>query len=325
MRSRTQFALAAGLLMAAGLAQAGAVRTDNEPLFRPTGKGFGEVDADADAGAGVAARAAVARARTNRNVITLHSGGSVMNNVAGTNVYYIWYGNWAGNTATTILTDLAGSIGGSPYFNINTTYYDTLSGSKKYVTNAVHYLGSTTDNYSAGKALSDAQIQTVVSSAITSGRLPKDANGVYFVLTSADVNASSGFCSQYCGWHTKATIGGSIIKYAFVGNPDRCPTSCAAQTTGPNGNAGADGVASIIAHELEETVSDPQLNAWYDGTGAENADKCAWTFGTQSTAANGAKYNMTLGSRPFLIQQNWVNKDAVSTQYPNAGYCAVAY
>ena len=98
-----------------------------------------------------------------------------------------------------------------------------------------------------------------------------------------------------------------------------------AQTTGPNGNAGADGMASIIAHELEETVSDPQLNAWYDGTGAENADKCAWTFGTQSTAANGAKYNMTLGSRPFLIQQNWVNKDAVSTQYPNAGYCAVAY
>src|SRR5260370_14447925 len=33
-------------------------------------------------------------------------------------VYYIWYGNWSGNTATTILTDLAGNISLSPYFTI---------------------------------------------------------------------------------------------------------------------------------------------------------------------------------------------------------------
>ena len=48
-------------------------------------------------------------------------------------------------------------------------------------------------------SLSDSAIQGVVSSAITSGRLPADTNGVYFVLTSADVNESSGFCTQYCG------------------------------------------------------------------------------------------------------------------------------
>ena len=39
-------------------------------------------------------------------------------------------------------------------------------------------------------------------------------------------------------------------------------------------------MASIIAHELEEAVTDPDLNAWYDTRGYENADKCAWTFGT---------------------------------------------
>lgn len=245
------------------------------------------------------------------NGITYHGGPLIL---GATKVYYIWYGNWAGNSATTILPDFAANIGGSPYYNINTTYYD---GANNHVLNAVVYSGSTVDNYSRGTSLSDSAIQGVVSDAITSGRLPKDTNAVYFVLTSADVTASSGFCTQYCGWHTHGTISGSDIKYSFVGNPDRCPSACEAQTTGPNGNAGADGMASIIAHELEEAVTDPDLNAWYDSRGAENADKCAWTFGTTQMASNGSQYNVTLGSRSYLIQQNWVNA--------SGGYCSMSY
>jgi hypothetical protein len=289
---------------AAGVVHAGAVREDANSEYRPTGKGFGEL-----------ANSNGAPARTAKggpgNGISYH-GGPVM--TATKNVYYIWYGNWANNTATTILPDLMQHLGGSPYFNINTTYYDS-TGAK--VSNAISYMGSTTDNYSQGTALSDAQIQQVVSDAITSGRVPKDTSAVYMVLTSADVNATSGFCTQYCGWHTHGTISGSDIKYAFIGNPDRCPSSCAAQTTSPNGNAGADGMASIISHELEEAATDPDLNAWYDTRGQENADKCAWTWGTTTTMANGAKYNVTLGTRNYLIQQNWVNA--------NGGYCSMSY
>ncbi|HYR77370.1 MAG TPA: hypothetical protein VEM96_16165 [Pyrinomonadaceae bacterium] len=245
------------------------------------------------------------------NGITYHGGPLILGT---SHMYYIWYGTWTGNTATTILTDFANSIGGSPYFNINTTYYN---GSNVHVSNSVTFGGSTTDSYSHGTSLSDSAIQAVVTGALTSGHLPYDTSGIYFVLTSADVTASSGFCTQYCGWHTYGTINGFNIKYSFVGNPDRCPAACEAQTTGPNGNAGADGMASIIAHELEETVTDPNLNAWYDSRGAENADKCAWTFGSTSTAGNGSAYNMTLGGRNYLIQQNWVNA--------SGGYCAKAY
>ncbi|MDX6532064.1 MAG: hypothetical protein QOH41_4354 [Blastocatellia bacterium] len=253
----------------------------------------------------------VGQARPASNGISYH-GGPVM---LGTNhIYYIWYGNWSGNTAQTILTDLANSIGGSPYFNINTTYYN---GSNVHVSNSVTFGGSTTDNYSHGTSLSDSAIQAVVTSALTSGRLAYDTSGIYFVLTSADVTASSGFCTQYCGWHTYGTINGFNIKYSFVGNPDRCPSACEAQSTGPNSNAGADGMASIIAHELEEAVTDPNLNAWYDTRGRENADKCAWTFGSTSTAGNGSLYNMTLGARNYLIQQNWVNA--------SGGFCAKSF
>ncbi len=254
-------------------------------------------------------------ARPGSNGITYH-GGPLLGVTGGTPVtaYYIWYGNWSGNSAVTILTDFMQNIAPSPYYNINTTYYN---GSNAHVVNSVTYGGSTTDNYSRGTTLSDSGVQGVVSDAITSGRLPNNPAAVYFVLTSADVNESSGFCTQYCGWHTYGTIAGSNIKYSFVGNPDRCPSACAAQTVSPNGNAGADGMASIIAHELEEAVTDPNINAWYQSRYQENADKCAWTFGSTTSLPGGAVYNMTLGSRKYLIQQNWVNS--------LGGYCANSY
>jgi hypothetical protein len=217
--------------------------------------------------------------------------------------YLIWYGNWNQNNGSDtpagqqIVRDYLSYTGNSPYFLINTTY-PGVSGS---VT-----LGAETTVAATGNgSLSDNGIATIVSNAINSGALgPKDANGVYFVLTSSNIN-KSGFCSSYCGWHTHGTLGGTDIKYSFVGNANRCLNSCAAQTISPNGNAGVDGMVSVVAHELEETTTDPDLNAWYDKSGAENADKCAWTFGqNQTLMASGAYYNMTIGPRHFLIQRN---------------------
>lgn len=298
--------LAAAAVIAACAASANAASVlppDNDEELVPTGKGWGE-------------RAAPGHSNgkggppSGSNGIAYHGGPLILGT---TKAYYIWYGNWDTNSATTILTDFASSIGGSPYFNINTTYYN---GSGTHVSNSVSYASSTSPGYSHGTALTDTNIQQIVSEAIAANKLPQDTNAVYFVLTSADVNETSGFCTQYCGWHTHGTIGGSDIKYAFIGNPDRCPSACEWQTTSPNGNAGADGMASIIAHELEEAVTDPDLTAWYDRRGFENADKCAWTFGPTSTI-NGSESNMTLGGRKYLIQQNWVNA--------SGGYCAKAY
>lgn len=237
---------------------------------------------------------------------------------APVNVYYVWYGSWAANTATTILSDFAANIAPSPYFAINTLYRD---GAGNPVENAVALGGIVNDAYSLGASLGDADIAAVVAGQIQRGALPADPGGVYFVLTSADVEERSGFCSKYCGWHTHAAIGGADIKYAFVGNPDRCPSACIPtqnRTSSPNGNPGADAMASIIAHELEEAATDPDLNAWYDKRGYENADKCAWTFGTTYGATGGGQANMQLGTRDYLIQRNWV---PAST----GGFCALAY
>jgi hypothetical protein len=278
-------------------------KDDKTRDLAPTGKGWGENRPEASP---LAQGQAPGKARPVKgNGINYHGGPLILGT---TKVYYIWYGNWSGNSAESILTNLAQSIGGSPYFNINTTYYNGLN---QHVSNSVNYAGSFNDNYSHGTSLSDAAIQAVVSSVN-----PTDTNAVYFVLTSADVTATSGFCTQYCGWHTHGTIGGRDIKYAFIGNPDRCPSACANGTAPPNGNVGADGMASIIAHELEEAVTDPDLNAWYDNRGMENADKCAWTFGTTYNNGTGVA-NVNLGGRDYLIQRNWVNA--------SGGYCSMSY
>ena len=66
-------------------------------------------------------------------------------------------------------------------------------------------------------------------------------------------------------------------------------------------------MASIMAHETEEAISDPDLNAWFDSSGNENADKCAWKWGpVHGTLGHGA-YNQTFGTHNWLIQMNWEN------------------
>ena len=291
------------LLVFACLAFVSAQTTRDAKHVVPTGKGWGVESTTAPA--------------VNPYTVTLgnginYHGGPIMSG-SPVHVYFIWYGNWTNgprssdSQVTVGLLDAlfgsSGGIGGSGYEKINTTYGSSTAN----VSGNIALTASTTDSYSHGTSLSDSGVQAVVSSAISSGRLPKDTNGLYFVLTSSDVRESSGFCTRYCGWHTHGTISGTDIKFSFVGNPDRCPSACEMQTVSPNGDSGADGMASVMAHEAEETTSDPDLNAWYDSSGAENADKCAWKFGpTTGTIGNGA-YNQTFGTHHWLIQMNWEN------------------
>jgi hypothetical protein len=66
--------------------------------------------------------ARAARVQRGANGINFN-GGAVM--TAPTTAYVIWYGSWANSPAKTgIITDFLSSVGGSKYFNINTTYTD---------------------------------------------------------------------------------------------------------------------------------------------------------------------------------------------------------
>jgi hypothetical protein len=240
---------------------------------------------------------------TSGNGIFYHGGAVILGT---THVYFIWYGNWSSNTATTILPDWASNVGGSAYYAINATYYD---GANNHVANSVTYGGAVFDNYSLGTSIDDNAIFTIVSTAIANGSLPADANGVYFVLTSPDVAETSGFCTSFCGWHSWGTFNGVLSQYSFVGNTLACPGGCEGSPGNePNGNEGADGMASIMTHELDESVTDPHGDAWYDAGGNEVGDLCNFQFGGKLyRTANGSIANLHLGSRYFLLQEDWVN------------------
>jgi len=230
-----------------------------------------------------------------------YNGGPIMSGT--TNLYYIWYGNWGGNSAKSILSDFANGIGATPNYFVNDTYDDSTG---HHVSASTRFAGSTDDGYSHGQTIKGGDIFPIVTGALSSGRLPVDRNGVYFVLTSADVNLSDGFCTQFCGWHTAGSYNGTDIKFSFVGDSTRCNGSCGGLGRTPNGNAGVDDMASIIFHELSETVTDPLLNAWGDGNG-ENGDKCAWKFGSTYASGNGSPANAHVGNRDFLVQEMWAN------------------
>jgi len=291
--------------LAVNFLAAQSVRDDAPSALHPAPDGKGGSDAHQLH----AARPGGAKNRTNGIV---YHGGPVLKS-AVVPIYIIWYGNWNGgarpsDSQTTVnlidaLLGATGGIGGSTYELINSTYTDG-SGA---VTGGLALNTQIFDSYSQGATLSDATLQTVVGSHLTNGSLPTDANGVYLVLTSSDVNESSGFCTQYCGFHTHATLNGADIKYAFIGNVDRCPSGCEIQTNSPNGDSGADGMANTISHETEEAISDPDLNAWFDRSGQENADKCNFKFGPTQTTAGGARFNQTFGSHNWMIQMNWEN------------------
>jgi hypothetical protein len=268
---------------------------------------------------------------TRKNNGIQYHGGPILDDANGVNVYIIWYGDWSKDTAAqTIVTDFIKHLGGSTYTTVNTTYYDMEPGPtganvvKDSVTTGIHFMSSATDNYSRGVNLTDQDVGFVLENAVYSGSLPLDHNGVYFVITSADVVETSGFCATYCAWHGwDNTATNDNLPLAFIGNSEQCPNACAQESVlpTPNDNVGADGMVNMIAHELEESVSDPFGTGWWSNGLApyngENEDMCAWTFGKTYNLPNGSYANMKLGERHYVIQQNWVNKQG--------GFCALRW
>ncbi|CAI5478820.1 unnamed protein product [Closterium sp. Yama58-4] len=239
-------------------------------------------------------------------------------------VYLVWYGQFTEaqkQIMRTFIESLSSSNDTSltvpKWWNINRLYYDAQG---NYISGSVTLKGEIDDTrYSKGTTLYNSGVADLVSSAVNEGKLPYDSNGVYFVLGDSQVAqeddssySQSGFCSSYCGWHAYTHDNLELV-ISFVGNAvTRCPEGCIPPylnqpgAVAPNGDAGMDGMVSVLAHELAEATSSPFLATWFDDQGEENADICAGEYGdVTQDATTGAYFNLegVRGSK-FIVQAN---------------------
>ena len=130
-------------------------------------------------------------------------------------------------------------------------------------------------------------------------------NGYYAVYT--DVPRGN---AGYCAWHSAGTCGGKTVQFAFFFKLDGDAGCDPGDTSGLH-SQGLAAIANVSGHELSEARTDPASpGAWYDRSGNENGDKCAWTFGAPLvTFTNGTQWK---------IQGEWSNAAyTAGTGYPN--------
>ncbi len=278
----------------------------------PDGKGAVLADADGPALMRTVQETAARRALgTQALPITYHNGPVTR----ATKMVAIYWGNatlFAGGPApgttgpgsadASIVGDFLRNLGGSPYWSINNEYTDRMGGR---VGSALTYTAYWAPSPGPNPVVGDMAVRAQIAAGLTSGALAYDQQTIYLVFAGPGVNLGGGFGSAYCAYHYYFSWGTKKVLYAVLPWVQDLPGVCTRLQGSPNDDFGADAIVTPIAHEVEEAATDPGITSWYDAVKDENADKCVWTFGTTYTTANGAMANIRLGSRDYLVQQNW--------------------
>jgi len=215
-----------------------------------------------------------------------------------------WGSGWSSSTFTgdkvTGLDYLYSNMQGTPYLHTNSEYTDGAGN----VNTASVGKGSDYTDTSATPAGAPSTAQVLAEVAKETSNSP--TGGAYYPVYSDQPRGSAG----YCAWHSSGTINGIQVEFGFFFNLDGDPGCDPKAPTNLGHSQGLSALANVSGHELSEMLTDPQLNAWYDRQGNENADKCAWTF-------NGL---VTVGAQSWKIQGNWSNAAAnTNTGYANGG------
>ena len=162
--------------------------------------------------------------------------------------------------------------------------------------------------------LTDAQIQTEVDNVIASQGWTRNSTNMFFMFTPINVGScfdgSGSTCAftYYCAYHGTSNSGAIYANMPYTGGVGGCD-----EGQYPNGASNqADPTINVTSHEHNEAITDPQLNAWYDSTGAETGDKCAWNFGALQ-GPNGGEYNQTINGHHYYLQMEWSNTNPTNS------------
>jgi hypothetical protein len=213
-------------------------------------------------------------------VLLTYHGGGVM--TSGATIKAIFWGNWSSpGDKISGMDTFYGGIGDTPYLRSNIEY--TQSGGA-HVSAAASYQGHVNDpSATPSKDPGTSAVLAEVSKMIGSSAV---ANGYYPVYT--DIPRGN---AGYCAWHSWGSIGSTPVQFAFFFKLDG-DAGCDPGDPGTAHSQGLEAIANVSGHELSEALTDPRGAGWFDRSGAENSDKCAWTFGGDVTFGNGSVWKI---------------------------------
>jgi hypothetical protein len=243
---------------------------------------------------------AASHARPSKSPLMTYHGGKIMTTAV---TQAIWWGpSWAGYNGDKI-RDLDLWYAGHSNSNYAMTA-DEYTGSNGQVGPTTTHHGHLVDGSTASGGNNTSVILAEVCKVVQSPE--PNGNGYYAVYS--EVKRGS---AQYCAYHSAGTCHGIAVQFAFFFNLDGDP-GCDPQDTSGLHSQGLAALANVSGHELSEARSDPASpGAWYDSQGAENGDKCAWTFGAPLvTFSDGTQWK---------LQGEWSNAAYnAGTGYPNS-------
>jgi hypothetical protein len=226
----------------------------------------------------------------------IYHGGPVMTSGAAVQPIF-WGTSWASSSFVgdkiTGIQSFYGGMGGTTYDGTNGEYTDGSGHVGSGVT-----LGSTHVDTSAS-ARSGSRTGPILAEVCAQITNPVP-NGYYPVYDDHPRGHAG-----YCAWHSTGTCNGVQVQFAFFFNLDGDPGCDPGGALGGH-SQGTTALANVSGHELSEALTDPHLDAWYDSSGAENADKCAWKFGT-----NLLRFS---NNTTWRIQGNWSNNAFTANQ-----------
>jgi serine protease len=240
------------------------------------------------------------------------------------------------------MTSFIRAMGGTNWAAVSTQYYETINGQNVFIQNPSNVLAGVWydnvdpihDNVSGLELAQEAQ-RAVAHFGAT------DLSNSQFVIAQPQKYNEAGFNGGvgYCAWHDYTQTqyypgvqpGISFTNMPYVLNMG---ASCGQNSVNTGYYTGRlDGFSIVLGHEVEETITDPgaedvingqNLGGWYDMSGWENGDKCAWVGFTEgiapaSTVPGGLNDITGNDGKQYAVQSLWSNDSA-----GGAGYCAGA-
>ena len=234
--------------------------------------------------------------------MTFHNG-KIMNTA---NIQMVFWGTSWTSTDPKIagLQSFYQGFSGSNYAMTSDEYTGTNGRVGPTVTFQSHSLDTT-----SAAGIQNGNNVTAILQTVCRNVSPDPSGQGYYPVYTDQPRGNAGFCA----WHSAGTCNGIPVQIAFFFKLDNDP-GCDpgdSQTGHPQGLAA---LANVSAHELSESRTDPAYNGsfggWYDSSGSENGDKCAWTFNVPYVGfPNGTIWK---------LQGEWSNAAyTAGTGYPN--------